>query len=426
MSLSRNIHGYLTLYPYELAMIADDLAGACDTGAEFLPLWGTITVFIDSDNPAIPQDLSRDLVVWNTESRSLSEEVAYQKVRRACAHALRSETRILLKKADSAFRGNYGHEIAAVMDAWPEAVTGLLPAIPAFGRVTRNGVQYLDNVPIAESFYRHDPKHPVTESRVAVMASRGNPRLIALLTLDEVRSPRTHKILDTLIASGKRLIVADSETQDDLDQVVTLFLHRLTPAILVGGQGLGQAVAKHCQPRNSVEPWTPIPQGAIVIVCGSLHPRTRQQLNNVAKSYDVEPICLPPVGDESRLPHADDSKGIGQVLDQIARSGVGILASPDKIFTNPIIVETALADTLAILHRQLPIAGVILTGGATAYAVCRRLGVQQLQLRQQMGFGVTVAQAPELDGTVIGIKGGSLGAMDALVSLVKLLESLQH
>jgi uncharacterized protein YgbK (DUF1537 family) len=407
-------------------MIADDLAGACDTGAEFLPRWGTVTVVIDSDNPVIPHDLSRDLVVWNTESRSLSEEVAYQKVRRACTHAIRSETRILLKKADSAFRGHYGREIAAVMDAWPEAVAGLLPAIPAFGRVTRNGVQYLDGVPIAESFYRQDPKHPVTESRVAVMASKGNPRLTALLALDAVRSPCNHKILDTLIVSGKHLIVVDSETQDDLDRVVNLFLHRRMPAILVGGQGMGEAVAKHCQPRNSAEPWTPVPQGAIVIVSGSLHPRTRQQLDNVAKSYDVEPICFPSVGDGSRIPHADNSKRIGQVLDQIARSGVGMLASPKQVFTNPVLVETALADALAILHRQIPISGVIVTGGATAYTVCRRLGVQQLQLRQQMGFGVTVAQTPEMGGAVMGIKGGSLGEMNALVSLVKLLESLQH
>ena len=175
------------------AMIADDLAGACDTSAEFLPQLGAVTVFIDSDNPVVPFDYSKNLVVWNTESRSLTEEAAYQKVRRACTHALQSETRILLKKADSAFRGHYGREIAAVLDAWPNAVAGLLPAIPTFGRVTRNGVQFLNGVPIAESFYRHDPKHPVKESRVAIMASKGNPRKIALLTLTKIRNPRNHQ-----------------------------------------------------------------------------------------------------------------------------------------------------------------------------------------------------------------------------------------
>ena len=43
-------------------MIADDLAGACDTSAEFLPQLGAVTVFIDSDNPVVPFDYSKNLI----------------------------------------------------------------------------------------------------------------------------------------------------------------------------------------------------------------------------------------------------------------------------------------------------------------------------------------------------------------------------
>jgi hypothetical protein len=42
-----------------------------------------------------------------------------------------------------------------------------------------------------------------------------------------------------------------------------------------------------------------------------------------------------------------------------------------------------------------------------------------------MGFGVVVAQSPELSGMVIGIKGGSLGELDAFTNLVKFQQSLQ-
>ena len=407
------------------AMIADDLAGACDTSAEFLPRLGAVTVFIDSDHPVVPFDHSKTLVVWNTESRSLSEEAAYQKVRRACTHALQPETRILLKKADSAFRGHYGREIAAVMDAWPNAVAGLLPAIPTFGRVTRNGVQFLNGVPIAESFYRQDPKHPVKESRVAIMASRGNPRKIALLTLNMIRNPKNQQILNMLLNSGHRLIVADSETQDDLNRVVSLFVHQHTPLILVGGQGVGQAVAGHCLHQKSHEKWIPVPEGAIVIVCGSLHPRTRQQLHNFAKTFDVEPITILQNPTGLKLSQNTGQKVVGHLLDQISRSRVGVLTSPGHGLLDPMLVETVLADTINALNQQTPIRGVILTGGSTAYTVCRRLGVRQLRLRQRMGFGVVVAQAPELSGMVIGIKGGSLGEMDAFINLVKFQQSLQ-
>jgi uncharacterized protein YgbK (DUF1537 family) len=407
-------------------MVADDLAGACDTSAEFLPQLGAVTVFIDSDNPVVPFDYSKNLVVWNTESRSLTEEAAYQKVRRACTNALQPETRILLKKADSAFRGHYGREIAAVLDAWPNAVAGLLPAIPTFGRVTRNGVQLLNGVPIAESFYRHDPKHPVKESRVAIMASKGNPRKIALLTLNMLRDPRNRQNLNSLLKSGYRLIVTDSETQNDLNRAVSLFIHQHTPLILVGGQGMGHAAARHCLPLTSQKEWTPVPKGAIVIVCGSLHPRTRQQLQNFANTFNVQPITIPHNRTEVTVSHHAERNVVECLLDQISQSKVGVLTSPEHNVLDPVLVETMLADTITTLKQQTPIRGVVLTGGSTAYTVCRRLGVRQLQLRQRMGFGVVVAQAPELSGMVVGIKGGSLGEMDAFINLVNFQQSLQN
>lgn len=426
MSLTQSSLKYLNWSHTAFAMIADDLAGACDTSAEFLPRRGAVTVFIDSDNPVVPFDHCKNMVVWNTESRSLSEEAAYQKVYRACTQALQSDTRILLKKADSAFRGHYGREIAAVMDAWPNAVAGLVPAIPMFGRVTRNGVQFLNDIPIAETFYRQDPKHPVKESRVAIMATRGNPRKFAHLTLNMIRNPRNHEILEKLLKSGHRLIIADSETQHDLDRVVALLIHQHTPLILVGGQGMGQAVAGHCLPLKSQETWTPIPDGAIVIVCGSLHPRTRQQLHNFAKTFNVEPITILQNRTGLKLSQNTEQNVVERLIDQLSRSRVGVLTSPEHDLLDPIRVETVLAETIKALNQRTPIGGVFLTGGSTAYTVCRRLGVRQLQLRQRMGFGVVVAQAPELSGMVIGIKGGSLGEMDVFINLVKFQQSLQN
>ena len=58
-------------------MIVDDLAGACDTGIEFLDSVGCVTVIVDSDIPEIEKDQFEGLVVWNTESRGLSVKEAY-------------------------------------------------------------------------------------------------------------------------------------------------------------------------------------------------------------------------------------------------------------------------------------------------------------------------------------------------------------
>jgi uncharacterized protein YgbK (DUF1537 family) len=205
--------GESRINPSEISMIADDLAGACDTGIEFLDSVGCVTVVVDSDIPEMKNIQFEGLAVWNTESRSLSEYDAYSKVRRACEFAGAKAKRILLKKTDSAFRGHFGSEISAVMDALHAELCCVTPAIPDFGRITRNGIQYLNGLPIADSFYSKDPKQPVTESRVAEIVAMGNGRQTGLLGLEILRSHENQEHIERLIASGVQIIVEDSESQ---------------------------------------------------------------------------------------------------------------------------------------------------------------------------------------------------------------------
>jgi uncharacterized protein YgbK (DUF1537 family) len=67
---------------------------------------------------------------------------------------------------------------------------------------------------------------------------------------------------------------------------------------------------------------------------------------------------------------------------------------------------------------------LILTGGATAYTVCSRLGITQLELRQRIRSGVVLTQVPELSGLAIGIKGGSLGDVDAISTMIDAIQAL--
>jgi uncharacterized protein YgbK (DUF1537 family) len=408
----------------EIAMIADDLAGACDTGIEFLHAAGRVTVIIDSDDNWVDTDPRDGLYVWNTESRSLSPSEACRKVRRACINAVNRGTRIVVKKTDSAFRGAFGHEIAAVMEELHLDLCYLVPAIPAFGRVTRNGIQYIDRVPIAESFYRLDPKQPVTESQVAKIVAIGVHRPIGELNLDTLRSPEKNKHLERLIASGVHIIVADGESQADIEQSVRLFLQRPGRLLFVGGQGLGNALAKHCVPHAEMDSWTPVPQGGIVTVCGTLHPQTRKQIKFAARAYGIDYQVLH-VDAHSTLPtrEAEAEQMTISLLNQLDRFGVGFLVSPETPIPDPSLIETALAHVIEKTYKRTRLSALILTGGATAYMVCKQLGVKQLQLRQRISSGVVLTQAPDLSGMAIGIKGGSLGDIDAIQIMINTLQS---
>jgi uncharacterized protein YgbK (DUF1537 family) len=299
------------------------------------------------------------------------------------------------------------------------------PAIPEFGRVTRNGVQYLNGRPIAESFYSRDPKQPVSESRVAEIVAREAGRPTGSLVLPSLRSHENQEYLARLIASGVQIVVADSETRGDLERVVDLFLKLPGQVFFVGGQGIGDALANFCVLRAGKENWGTVPGGAIVIVCGTLHPNARDQLMLFSRNHDMEPVFVDvdEFSDSAAIGAAAEKAAEGLIA-QIKRRGLGFLASPPNPAQDPRLVEETLSSAVRKVHEEANLAGLILTGGTTAYEVCRRIGVKRLHLRQRISWGVVLAQAPDLGGMAIAVKGGSLGDVNAIEKVVDTVRSL--
>lgn len=101
----------------KLAVIADDLTGANDTGVQFSKHGiSTIVVFqLDALESAAEK---ADVVVVNTDSRLCAPRSAYYWVRLAAEALKKMGISRIYKKIDSAFRGNIGAELDGAMDAF--------------------------------------------------------------------------------------------------------------------------------------------------------------------------------------------------------------------------------------------------------------------------------------------------------------------
>lgn len=121
----------------ELAVIADDITGALDTGVQFKK-WGlNVEIFMDIEE--IETSESTDIVITDTESRYDAPETAYDKVYSVAERLTRSGFDIIYKKIDSTFRGNIGAELDALMDVTKEDLVYLCPAYPLNGRTVKSG-----------------------------------------------------------------------------------------------------------------------------------------------------------------------------------------------------------------------------------------------------------------------------------------------
>src|SRR5512135_2302252 len=99
-------------------VIADDLTGGADTGAQFAKR-GLRTILISlKDHPSLnlSEYLDSEVLVVNTDSRALRPGEAYSLLLDLMSHYDPTLFPLVYKKVDSTLRGNIGGEIDALFD----------------------------------------------------------------------------------------------------------------------------------------------------------------------------------------------------------------------------------------------------------------------------------------------------------------------
>jgi len=142
-----------------LTIVADDLTGACDTGALFAGS-GAVPVTVW---PA-PAPSARVRAI-DTESRSLEAGEAARRVRTTTGRLKGT----MFKKIDSTLRGRVGPEIDALMRAGSQSSALVCPALPAERRVVLDRVLTVGSVPVAETPMAADPDFPAATGSSSVI-----------------------------------------------------------------------------------------------------------------------------------------------------------------------------------------------------------------------------------------------------------------
>ena len=139
-----------------LAIIADDLSSATDCGAQVVRSGLSVVVPLGGYSPPA-QARPTQVISVDTDSRSLSADRAYAKVRTAARQLVAEGWTDFYKSVDSTLRGNLGAEIEAVLEIVKPDCAVIAPAFPKYGRTTVNGVQYLHGRPLHETEFGSDP-----------------------------------------------------------------------------------------------------------------------------------------------------------------------------------------------------------------------------------------------------------------------------
>ncbi len=401
-----------------LQVIADDVTGACDVGAELAAVGFRVRVAVTG---AARDDDDGGVRVVNTQSRTVRAGEAYTRVLRA---ARRGSIDILLKKIDTALRGHLGAELDAAIDGLGATAAFVAPAIPSVGRVTRDGQQWFDGRRLAETEFASDPEGGGGESSVAAVVARESRRRTEVIGLDTLRAGRLAERARTLIHAGAELFVVDAESDDDLTSMVRAILQLPRPLCVVGSIGVAAPLAAALRPDRAppVHPFESVPR-PVLVVCGSLHSMAAAQVEAVCGPRAAHRLTLPSRPGEmlTAAPRAQLVAAAGAALGDGRNVAVVVprpATAPD--IRDRHLAGQALAETVRDVLRLGKAAGLVLIGGETTFAVLAAIGASELTVLGRIAPLVTAGtiDTGEAAGLPFVVKGGSGGEAGSLRALL--------
>jgi len=391
--------------PSLTAIIADDLTGAADAGVQFVHAGYRTAVFF-SESEVLADDL--DAVSFDIDSRAMPAGFAAKRVIEAARRV--REARVVYKKLDSTLRGNVAVELAAALGGSRRERAVVAPAFPAAGRTTAGGVQRVHGVRVDETEMANDPHTPVRVAHVPSLLADAFSSVDVLSVDDLTDRGRVRRALES-----SECVVADAERDADLEVLV-----RAVPdparVLWAGSAGLALALGSvYPGPCAGDAGMQRAPVRPVLVVVGSLSGVAREQARRLVGVYGEVSVSVE-AGGAGALERA-----VAGAQDALAGGACAVVHSIEERGSSGESILGSLAEVVARLSEEERFEGLVLTGGATAVGVARRLGASGIRLHGEVETGVPI-------GTLIGprpypvvTKAGSFGGPGTLVGAVEAL-----
>lgn len=422
----------------KIAVIADDLTGANDTGVQFSKQ-GLDTVVLMGTAHFSAGDAGAVIVV-DTNSRAVAPEDAYRQVAQAAGLVKKGGFDAVYKKVDSTLRGNVGVEIDAIMDACGQKLAVVAPAFPKNGRVTVGGLHLLNCAPLEATEIARDPKFPVRESHIPTLLAGQSKRKVGHIGLKTVVAGQEaiEAELARLCREGFEIVVCDIWQDEQFSTLAGAIVKLAFPVLWVGSAGLAEYLPAALGVSGGQSSRAPV-----AVIAGSVSNVTRGQIAKLTERPDVVYIMVTPhalLTAEARRAEVDRCYESAAAAVKAGKNAVIASGYSDDI----VATTKAQAKTLGLDSQQagtliaegmgeigkalamnLTLSGLVLTGGDIAVAVCAALEATGLKVSKEVAPGIPLGalQGGLRDGLRVVTKAGAFGSEDALA---KAMDSLKQ
>ena len=225
-----------------LGVIADDFTGGLDA-AGFIRNSGMDTILFNGipSEKDFPQAAAAEAAVIALQIRSIDPESASAQALAAVKVLQRAGCSTYYFKYCSTFdstdRGNIGPIMKTLMDGLGVCATIAVPSLPVNGRIVKDGILYVNGIPLGESPMRYHPLNPMKDSYLPDILRRQSVFPVSLINLEDLRAG---KALDEFMDLSGCAIV-DAVDDADVLMIARVFSHI---PLLTGGSALAGMIVR--------------------------------------------------------------------------------------------------------------------------------------------------------------------------------------
>ena len=427
----------------QCVVVADDLTGGNATGVLLRKMNYQANTVLNL--AAVDPDMlaSCDCVIYPTDSRGLAPELAYEKVWEACEKLTAPDVKVWSHRIDSTLRGNLGSETDAMLDFLGEDYVAIAaPCFPATRRVVCGGYMLVEGIPLHKTSIAIDPKTPVKTSDVAALFTAQSKYGVGALQMNELMHGK-HYLADRikeLAAAGKRTIVLDCVTQEDLDLIADACITSKLKIIAVDPGVFTSTLA-----RKLITPSAKREKSKILAVVGTVHPNAKVQMENLwlsQRTYNVFVQTRKLLESDSER-EAEIARVAAEILENCDRNQISTVTGDgiypeNRIDFKPYMKKSGLSmnEVTEVINRSFAeiahrifsaepsFRGMYTSGGDITVAVCERFGTAGLRLIDEVlplaAYGTFLEG--QFDGVHIITKGGSQGDSSAINQCITYLK----
>ncbi|MBN2273150.1 MAG: four-carbon acid sugar kinase family protein [Bacteroidales bacterium] len=374
----------------KIIVIADDFTGAAEIGG--IGLRHGLNVVIETE---VIDNKNADLLIIATDTRSMNKLDAMQYIARITKELICFQPLFIYKKIDSVLRGNIAEELVAQMETMHKKRSIIIAANPVFNRIIKDGIYYIDDIPLDQTCFSNDSQYPVKNAGVLnVLSTIRNTPVVNLKPDDKL--------------PGKGLIIGDVENVEDLNKWAVKFDER---TLFAGASGFFDSLLMALHLKNGTVKSQPAPFGKnALFVLGSLYPKDELLLSKMVQYGHVLSNMPDEIYNEQHFSENSLEKWINEVITAIDKHHKVIVSSVQSTSTEAgisIRIRQVMAKLVKKVADLVKLNEILIEGGSTTSAILKHLSIKKLIPVQELDTGVIRMKAEDIPDLYITTKPGS-------------------